>query len=223
MVKPTLKISTQSGLKVLNGLPRSTRSPSACSRAFRARTGVCSTWAAPTVPFSRPARDAQWVPCGTDISDDAVRHVREVLHIPAAVSAFPAPDGDGLLENRRFAAITLWYVIEHFEDLDPVLRRIRSLLIPGGIIAFSTPSAAGVSGKFNWKSFLQNSPKDHFTIWDPRTVRAQLARFGFSVRQGYLDRASSGALPVHEGKRPRLARVGFPHVPVEVLEARRHL
>ncbi len=132
-------------------------------------------------PFLAAARDSGWIPCGTDISDDAVRHVREVLHIPATVSAFPAPDADGLLEKRRFAAVTLWYVIEHFEDLEPVFARIRGLLVPGGIFAFSTPSAAGISGRMKKGSFYQNSPKDHFTIWDPRTVRAQLARHGFSV------------------------------------------
>jgi spore coat polysaccharide biosynthesis protein SpsF (cytidylyltransferase family)/2-polyprenyl-3-methyl-5-hydroxy-6-metoxy-1,4-benzoquinol methylase len=160
-------------------------------------------------PFLAAARDAQWVSCGTDISDDAVRHVREVLHIPAAVSAFPAPDADGLLENRRFAVVTLWYVIEHFEDLDPVLRRIRSLLIPGGIIAFSTPSASGVSGRFNRKSFLQNSPKDHFTIWDPRTVRAQLARFGFSVVKVISTGHHPERFPFMKGKGPESPAWGF--------------
>ncbi len=132
-------------------------------------------------PFLAAARDAGWIPFGTDISDDAVRHVREVLHIPASVSAFPAPDADGLLDGRRFAAVSLWYVIEHFEDLEPVFRRFRGLLVPGGILALSTPSASGVSARFNRDGFFRNSPKDHFTIWDPRTARSQLARYGFSV------------------------------------------
>jgi len=134
-------------------------------------------------PFLAAARDSRWIPCGIDISDDAVRHVREVLHIPAAVSAFPAPDADGLLEGRRFAAVTLWYVMEHFEDLEPVFARIRALLVPGGILSFSTPSAAGVSARFSKASFYANSPKDHFTIWDPRTVRSQLRRYGFTLER----------------------------------------
>jgi len=134
-------------------------------------------------PFLSAARDSGWIPFGTDISGDAVAYVRDVLQIPAVVSAFPAPDGENSLNGRRFAAVTLWYVIEHFADLQPVLERIGTLLVPGGILAFSTPSVAGVSGRFNSSSFYRNSPRDHYTLWDPRKVRKQLDRYGFTVQK----------------------------------------
>jgi len=134
-------------------------------------------------PFLAAARDTGWIPYGTDISLDAVAYVRDVLQIPAVVSAFPAPDAENSLEGRRFTAITLWYVIEHFADLESVLEKIRTLLVPGGILAFSTPSVAGVSGRFNPESFYRNSPRDHFTLWDPRKVRRQLRRYGFTVQK----------------------------------------
>ncbi len=134
-------------------------------------------------PFLAASRDTGWTPYGTDISGDAVAYVRDVLHIPAVVSAFPAPDAENSLEGRSFTAITLWYVIEHFADLEPVLEKIRSLLVPGGILAFSTPSVSGVSGRFNSESFYRNSPRDHFTLWDPRKVRKQLRRYGFTVQK----------------------------------------
>lgn len=134
-------------------------------------------------PFLAAARDAHWVVEGTDISEDAVRYVRDTLNIPAVVSAFPAPDRADSLAKHSFTAVTLWYVIEHFEDLEPVLGRVRDLLVAGGILAFSTPSCAGLSGRFNADSFYGNSPRDHFTLWDPRTVGGQLARYGFSVKK----------------------------------------
>lgn len=132
-------------------------------------------------PFLSAAKDSGWDAWGTDISSDAVQYVRDTLKIPAFISAFPAPDGENNISKHLYAAVTLWFVIEHFEDLEPVFQRIRELLIPGGILAFSTPSAAGISARFNTRNFYQNSPKDHYTLWDPRKVRKQLLRYGFSV------------------------------------------
>jgi spore coat polysaccharide biosynthesis protein SpsF (cytidylyltransferase family)/2-polyprenyl-3-methyl-5-hydroxy-6-metoxy-1,4-benzoquinol methylase len=132
-------------------------------------------------PFLAAARDNGWNPFGTDISDDAVAYVRDELSIPAWVAQFPAPDSTGEIDRRRYASLTMWFVIEHFRNLVPVLERANRLLVPGGIFAFSTPSAAGVSARFSPESFYRQSPSDHYTIWDPRTVRDQLARYGFSV------------------------------------------
>jgi len=132
-------------------------------------------------PFLSAAKDLGWSPFGTDISEEAVRYVLDTLALPAVQSAFPVPDADGFISGRQYDAVTLWYVIEHFMDLEPVLLRIGKLLVPGGILAFSTPSASGVTGRFKAEKFYRESPLDHFTIWDPRTVRRQLEHYGFKV------------------------------------------
>ncbi len=132
-------------------------------------------------PFLVAARDAGWDSVGTDISPEAVSYVRERLALPACVSAFPAPDLQGFLTGKRFDAVTLWFVIEHFMDLESVFERIRELLVPGGILAFSTPSASGISARKNRASFLAKSPRDHFSIWTPRLAKAHLKRYGFQV------------------------------------------
>lgn len=132
-------------------------------------------------PFLDAARDAGWVPTGTDISSDAVEYVRSTLGLPAVISAFPAPDADQFLDRERFTALTLWYVIEHFVDLETVFSRIRALLIPGGILAFSTPSERGISAISRPADFWKRSPDDHWTIWNPGKTRKQLAARGFTV------------------------------------------
>jgi SAM-dependent methyltransferase len=73
-------------------------------------------------------------------------------------------------------------VLEHFKDVDLVLRRIGSLLHPGGVFAFSTPNGRGVSARADLFSFLRVSPADHYTIFSPRGLRALLARYGFSLK-----------------------------------------
>ncbi len=132
-------------------------------------------------PFLSAALDGGWAGEGLDVCADAVAYVRDELRIPAHVSAFPAPESDAALANRKFDAVTLWFVIEHFEDLEPVFARISTLLRAGGILAFSTPSSRGVSGRFKTASFYAASPSDHYSIWDPRMAKKQLAMHGFTL------------------------------------------
>jgi hypothetical protein len=64
-----------------------------------------------------------------------------------------------------------------------VLSEIRKLLKSGGILAFSTPSFSGISGRSSLKKFLSNSPGDHFTIWSPGTCKKALELAGFKVKK----------------------------------------
>lgn len=139
---------------------------------------------------------------GVDVSVDAVRHVRRVLGIPAACGPFESIPREAL--PRRIAGVTLWYVIEHFTDVDGVLRRVGALLGPGGVLAFSTPNGRGISARADLLAFLRASPPDHFTVFSPRGLRALLARYGFSLKlvrvtghhperfPGFLGRLGSG-------------------------------
>jgi 2-polyprenyl-3-methyl-5-hydroxy-6-metoxy-1,4-benzoquinol methylase len=134
-------------------------------------------------PFLSAAREAGCVPLGIDIAEDAVRHVRDELGIPALCGDFLAMSGGDLTSGGLRDIITLWFVIEHFRALGAVLSKISALLKKGGILAFSTPNGRGVSGLFFREKFLTNSPPDHYTIWDTRSCARVLKRFGFRVRK----------------------------------------
>ncbi|MGP1520380.1 MAG: bifunctional glycosyltransferase/class I SAM-dependent methyltransferase [Treponema sp.] len=150
-------------------------------------------------PFLEASKQSLWQPIGTDICREAVEYVNNTLHTPAFVSAFPAmPDsfeytykkqltGSGYekkvfhIKNESFMAVTMWYVIEHFQDLDAVLQKVASLLIPGGIFAFSTPNLSGITGKQSIYEFAQKSPIDHYSIWDSSKVIKVLEKYNFKV------------------------------------------
>lgn len=132
-------------------------------------------------PFMDAANDAGWQVFGTDISKEAVRYVQETLHFPASCASYPDFDSVDEFGIKEFDAVTMWYVIEHFENLDRVLKAVSKNLKPGGVFAFSTPSAGGVSGKFNTQSFFQNSPKDHYSLWEPSRAASILKKYGFKV------------------------------------------
>ena len=134
-------------------------------------------------PFMDAANDAGWQVFGTDISSEAVAYVQEKLHYPATCASFPAFDAAAEFGIKEFDAVTMWYVIEHFQNLDSVLKAVSKLLKTGGVFAFSTPSAGGVSGKFNTQSFFQNSPADHFSLWEPTRCSSILRKYGFKVEK----------------------------------------
>ena len=134
-------------------------------------------------PFLAAAHEHSWQVFGTDISEAAVSYIRESLNFPACQSAFPDFDSSSEFGIAQFDAVTMWYVIEHFKNLNEVLKKVSSILKTGGIFAFSTPSASGVSARFNKKSFFEQSPSDHFTLWEPQKCQAVLKNFGFKVER----------------------------------------
>jgi SAM-dependent methyltransferase len=131
-------------------------------------------------PFLKAALEGGFSPLGIEPAEEARLYVTEELGIPCLPGFFPGPLEK---EEGSFDVVSLWYVMEHFEDLRPVLRGIHRLLKPGGVLAFSTPSFSGVSGRKSLRSFLEKSPPDHWTLWSPGMAGGLLARYGFRVKK----------------------------------------
>ncbi|MBQ0166622.1 MAG: methyltransferase domain-containing protein [Treponema sp.] len=131
-------------------------------------------------PFLAAAAQSGWRCYGTDISEDAVTYVRDNLGFHAVTAAYPALDADEL-DSHAFGAVTMWYVIEHFEDLDAVLAKTAELIPEGGVFAFGTPAGHGVSSTYCPDKFFEQSPSDHYSIWDEKTCGKILAKYGFRV------------------------------------------
>ena len=152
-------------------------------------------------PFLAAAKESGWNPVGTDIAAEAVHYVCKTLQIPACQAPFPVlparfpftvektfteQHNQSLsipLESGGFSAVTMWFVIEHFQDLNSVLLKVSQLLVGGGVFAFSTPALSGVTGRWNRRLFFAQSPTDHYTIWDRRQAKKQLERYGFTVKK----------------------------------------
>jgi len=131
-------------------------------------------------PFLSALKASGWPCYGIDVSADAIEHVRKVLRLPAACLPLERLER-GRIPGTRVDGITLWYVIEHLDDLDGALFRIRALLGPGGVLAFSTPNGRGISARCSPTAFLAMSPPDHRTILSPWGLRRFLARRGFRL------------------------------------------
>ncbi|MDR2485797.1 MAG: methyltransferase domain-containing protein [Treponema sp.] len=134
-------------------------------------------------PFLAAAREEGFSPTGIDPAEDAVKYVQKELKIPAFQGFFPDTPLPDVLKAESFDAISLWYVIEHFEKPGEALGEIYRLLKPGGVLAFSTPSFSGVSARTSAAGFLEKSPQDHWTVWEPRYTGAILKRRGFTLKK----------------------------------------
>lgn len=132
-------------------------------------------------PFLAAAKDLGFEPYGTDISQSALDYVKNDLGFGAVLSNFADFDLRASFGFEKFDAVTMWYVIEHCQDLGSLLPRVNKLLNKGGVFAFSTPSAQGVSGRFNKSQFFGQSPRDHYTVWEPSMAASLLKKFGFKV------------------------------------------
>ncbi len=132
-------------------------------------------------PFLAAAGDAGLPGFGLDVSPGAVAHVKSSLGLPAVCAPFES------VERRRLpgkiAAVTLWYVIEHFPNTREVLARASGLLPRGGVFAFSTPNGNGISARKSLEAFLRASPGDHFTVLSPRGLGRVLAAHGLRLRR----------------------------------------
>jgi len=133
-------------------------------------------------PFLAAAREEGFSPFGIDPAEDAVSYVQKELGIPSSCGFFPNCEFPSP-SSMPYDVITLWYVIEHFTDCASVLAEIRKILKSGGVLAFSTPSFSGISGRSSLRRFLFSSPQDHFTVWSPKTSKKALAIAGFKVKK----------------------------------------
>ena len=132
-------------------------------------------------PFLDAASDAGWQVYGLDVAQAAVDYVKNTLHFPALCASFPNVDFASEFGIETFDAVTMWYVIEHFQNLDAVLEAVSRIVKKGGVFAFSTPSASGVSGRYNTQTFFEQSPSDHYTLWEPSRADSILRKYGFKV------------------------------------------
>jgi len=126
-------------------------------------------------PFLQAAAEAGYAVSGIDVAAEAAAYARDRLGLPCRCVSFQDYRGEPV------DVLCMWYVIEHLPDLGAALDRVRSLLAPGGVFAFSTPNARGISGRRSLRSFLENSPQDHCTVWFPASARRLMRRFGFRV------------------------------------------
>ena len=79
-------------------------------------------------PFLSGADKSNFIPYGIDIAHDAVSYVMLNLGFNATCSSFEEFDLEAEFSIDKVNVITMWYVIEHFQDLRSILNKTAALL-----------------------------------------------------------------------------------------------
>ena len=85
--------------------------------------------------FLSGMKNAGWDTLGIEINDKA--RSRSAAKFGLEIIK---PEMTSSLEQESFDCITLWHVLEHFQDPDSYIREIRRLLKPGGICIAAMPN-----------------------------------------------------------------------------------
>jgi len=136
-------------------------------------------------PFLSAAAEQGFDALGLDISQEAVAYVNRELKLKAFQADFEQSD-NSVIQPQSMDVLTMWFVIEHIQKLEAVLKRVNRLLKMGGAFAFSTPNGSGISALTDLNDFLKAAPSDHFSIWRPAIVKKILDKYGLALKKIYI-------------------------------------
>lgn len=124
------------------------------------------------------ARGRGWAPTGIELNPPAAAKARErglEVHEGMFEVAEDLPWG-------RFDLVTAWDCIEHTPQPAAFARRLVRLLAPGGTLALTTLNADALVARvfgMRWSMIVA----DHYTYWDPGSLRALLEASGLAVER----------------------------------------
>lgn len=125
--------------------------------------------------FVRAARERGWDARGIERSAYAARR--------GATQGLPITHGDFLtadLAPASLAAITMLDVLEHVADPRAYVRRARTLLRPGGVLAIETADLASPLARVSGRRYHFFTPPNHLTYFTRATLGRLLAEEGFA-------------------------------------------
>jgi 2-polyprenyl-3-methyl-5-hydroxy-6-metoxy-1,4-benzoquinol methylase len=129
---------------------------------------------------------SDWQVFGYEISKQAVDFARTKLILP---NVFCGRVEDSGFADKSFDIITLWDVIEHIPDPNPLLSYLSSLLTSEGLLFIHTPNVEVQLPKAKLKRLLRGmqskvhylEARDHINIYSTKTITQVLGRNGYST------------------------------------------
>ncbi|GDY02831.1 SAM-dependent methyltransferase [Planctomycetota bacterium] len=128
----------------------------------------------------RAGHDVFGVELSAAIAKDAVEAIgADKIHIGTLEQATVALD----LQAGSFDLITLWDVIEHIPDPQAILRRVRTLLKPGGQLLLETQNVQSLWARLLGRRWHHYKHHEHLYHFSPSTIRRLLADCGFTTKE----------------------------------------
>jgi len=122
------------------------------------------------------ARDRGWRTLGVEPSRFGSTYAREQL----GLEVITADASTAALPEGAFDAVALGDVIEHLPDPGAALDRIRSLLVPGGVLWLAIPDAGSSLARLMGRRWWSVIPT-HVQYFTRDSITTLLRRHGFDV------------------------------------------
>jgi len=128
--------------------------------------------------FVELASNRGWQSEGIEVSEYASSWARNTLGLNVVTNSFLNHD----FKNEYYDAVTMFYVLEHFRNVEDVISKVYRILKYGGVLALALPNRSGISYRFNRNDFLANHPDDHFFDTNYKNITKFLSLNGFQVK-----------------------------------------
>lgn len=138
--------------------------------------------------FLALAKERGWDVRGTDVSEFAVKFASERFGMDCRKGSLR----DAGFPDRYFDVITMWDVLEHFEDPLCELEEVRRVLADDGVLIFDTPNEESLMRLLAHMAYVGTGGalsypvkklyhEFHLYYYSPRTVRLLFERAGFKI------------------------------------------
>ncbi len=129
--------------------------------------------------FMKHFRDRDWTCVGTEASDAAAFHAREVLDLDVrtgdrAISA---------LQSDSFDLVCLWHVLEHVADHDYVLSQIHRVLKADGKLLVGVPNFGSWEARIGREGWFHLDVPRHLLHFTEESLHRVMREAGFSIER----------------------------------------
>jgi 2-polyprenyl-3-methyl-5-hydroxy-6-metoxy-1,4-benzoquinol methylase len=137
-----------------------------------------------------------WEVSGFDLSDHTAPEVRA-----AGIKVLTGRLEDLSSLQGRFELITMWHVLEHVDDPLAILRWLRQMLAPHGILMLEFPNSDSLAARLFGRNWIAYDLPRHLSHYTPMTARRMLRAAGMEVvHQGcswkqYLAESAAAVVP----------------------------
>jgi len=125
--------------------------------------------------FLKAAERDGWNVTGLELMEAGVEFSRTTLGLDVQQAAFEDAD----LPAGAHDVVAIFEVIEHISDPKRMLRRLLTLLRPGGCLVLSTPNISSLSHCALRRSWAVLSPAEHLSYFNEQTLHTMLRETGF--------------------------------------------
>lgn len=89
--------------------------------------------------------------------------------------------------NRKYDYIFLWHVLEHLNDPEDSIYRLKALLKPNGLLIFGVPNRDSFQAKYGGRNWYHLDPPRHLSHFTPKAIGHLLDKTGMRIEKIYFN------------------------------------